>query len=296
MDIQDILQRVGFSLRDDGKFWRAKAFYRDGGNPMSVRISKEDGSFCDFSTNQTGDLKKLVSLAVGSSMAESFDIEKVLPDCVESKKKLVFQNNIDIESIGTLVKSYKYFLDRGVSKETLDTFGARLALSGKMYKRIIFPIYDMDLNVVGVSGRSVIGSPIKWKHMGLKRNWAYPIHLNRPIIQQSKTLILVEGISDVLALWDVGIKNVFCLFGTKMMPFLISEIIKLSPKKILLATNNEPDNFDIGAKAAQEIQRKLSVFFSPSVTSIALPYKKDFSDQTKEENLRWKEQYLPIWQ
>lgn len=290
MNVKEALEELGYKLRDDGGFYRAKAIYRDGGNPLSLRINKLNGSFVDFSSGESGSFQKLVSLTlrcpeadVPSSFAGRIEFIR------EEKESLKFIKKFKLDDIGTLVESYKYFLDRGVSKETLKLFGAKLALSGKMYRRIIFPIYDESKDIIGISGRAVDEDrEPKWKHLGSKRNFLYPLFLNRDVIKRSRRIVLVEGISDIITLWDIGIQDTLCLFGTSMSAKLLNLILKINPTEIIISTNNEPDNFDIGLEAAKKIEAKLSVFFSPSVISIKLPFKKDFSAQSQEENLKWK--------
>jgi len=162
-------------------------------------------------------------------------------------------------------------------------------LSGKLCRRVVFPIYEPSGGVLGFAGRCIFpDNEIPWKLLGSKKDWSFPLYLSEEFIKAEKEVILVESIGDCLALWDAGIKNVLCLFGIKLLKGVKQEIIRLSPKKVYISTNNEPDNHSRGNEAAKSIYKDLTMFFSEDNLEIKLPPKKDFGDCTKEEILNWK--------
>jgi hypothetical protein len=80
----------------------------------------------------------------------------------------------------------------------------------------------------------------------------------------------------MLALWEVGIRNVLVLFGVKISKRLIAELIELNPEEIYVSLNNEPENNNIGNNAAEKISEKLACIFDK--VSVELPLHGDFSD------------------
>lgn len=164
-----------------------------------------------------------------------------------------------------------------------------MATQGKMNQRYVFPVYSLQNRIVGFAGRAIYQQKLPtWKLIGGKLNWLYPCHLNRTTIIKKKEVILVEGISDVLSFFEAGIENVMCIFGTKLSNKLLCYLLSLNLNKIIIATNNEPDNESIGNKAAVEIREKLvPSYYSEKSVIIKLPPVKDFNLMTKQQILEW---------
>lgn len=292
-EIYQILTDLGYSLRQDGKFYRAKPIYRDSGNPMSLRINKTTGKFIDFSAGYTGSFEDLIALTTNEKDPEK--IKEFLKtknfsfaEKVEKPKvKVMAERIFPEEMLLRLLPQFDFFLKKGISRETLKTFEAGCAHGGKLLRRIVFNIRNKNNQIIGFSGRTIL-NPIpegvpKWKHISSKSNFLYPLHLNREIIKEKREVILVESIGDILALWESGIKNVLCLFGVSLSSKLTNEIVVLNPNKIILATNNEVNNNSIGNDAAIKIKNKLNKLFDEQNIIIKLPVKKDFGDMLEQD-------------
>ena len=103
---------------------------------------------------------------------------------------------------------------RGISVKTLRYFGAFYANGGdeKLQDRIFFPITNVANKVQVFVGRHVLSQ-------GNPRYLNYPAGITMPIFPDnfevpSTTAVLVEGMFDMLNLYDKGITNVCCTFGT----------------------------------------------------------------------------------
>ena len=139
-----------------------------------------------------------------------------------------------------LKKDHSYWINRGVSQETLNLFLGGVADNGKMKNRYVFPIFNAKNNIIGFSGRDITNlSKIKWKHIGEKTEFVYPLFVNSEIIQQQKEIILVESIGDMLSLWQAGVKNTLVTFGTSLSLAILNYSLKLDPKKIYISLNND---------------------------------------------------------
>jgi len=116
---------------------------------------------------------------------------------------------------------------RGISSQTLKHFEAFYTHSvEKLADRIIFPIKDITGKTVVYVGRHTLSN-------GNPRYLNYPSKVQLPVFPPQvpaghKSLVLVEGIFDMLNLYDKGLKNVTCTFGTntlqadtklKLLPF-----------------------------------------------------------------------------
>jgi DNA primase len=195
------------------------------------------------------------------------------------------------EILKRLLPQFDFFKGRKISVETLKEFEAGMAHSGKLNKRICVPVYDRHNRIVGFAGRWLKETPLgnvpKWKLLGYKVDWLYPSHLNDALLREKREVIIVESIGDVLALWEAGIKNVLCIFGTSMSAKQFSYVLGLDPKKIIIATNNDVDNDSEGQRAAGKIAIKLNKQFDSAEIVVALPPKKDFGMMASDEIRQW---------
>ncbi len=294
--VKDILIKTGYKLTDEGKFWKTTAHYRNGKNPTSLSISKKTGWYWDFSAGHHGPPEELVKLVNGNADISSFAGYVPIPDIVKIRVAKTFSKDI----LKHLLPDYDLFLERGISEETLREFEAGLAHAGKLNRRICFPIYNRQGKIHGFTGRWYTNDlpnsehkiP-KWKHYGQKLNFIYPCHLNDSILREKKRVIIVESIGDVLSLWEAGIKEIVCSFGTSLSTKLINYIIGIDPTEIIISTNNDtavedtPEQEQKGPAAARRMRKKLAKFFSADKIFISLPPKKDFGEMSKVEIKRW---------
>lgn len=301
----DILVELGYSPMDRGKEWRMRPLYRPSDNNTSLCVFKDNGFFVDYgSANLTGSFTHLVQLTLGlkqTSQAQDFlkekgfDAKEIAPvvESVRIKTPRIYNRSI----LMNLLPDWKFFLSRGISKDTLRTFEVGLAHSGKMRLRLCAPVYDEHGRIYGFWGRWHEEKPPrdeipKYKIIGPKQDFVYPRHLAHNEIRASGKVILVEGPSDVLFCWENGIKNVLCVFGTKLLSGTLKYLISVAPKQIVITTNNEPDNLDafgqpIGNQAAEKIKATLLKYFDEKQVVIHLPPKKDLACLTPEELQKW---------
>ena len=129
----------------------------------------------------------------------------------------------------------------------------------------------------------------KWKHIGQVHDWVYPAYLNNEIIKKEKKVILVESIGDMIALWDVGIKNVLVIFGLNVSSGILNFLLKMDPFYIILALNNDSLKNSAGNKATEKNYKTMLKYFDKNQLVIHLPTKNDFGDMTKKEINSWEE-------
>jgi hypothetical protein len=302
--VRKILQDIGYVLTDNGREFRAKPLYRDSDNDNVLRIWKNSGQWVDFKENKSGSLEELIRLTLKLKTIDEakqwIGSKGIVSNAEEIEKPKALTSQVqyfDKSLLLKLAKNDDYWNNRGISSSTLAPFCGGLASTGKMYNRYTFPIFDNKDNIIGFSGRDVApfsleGRP-KWKHIGDKKEWVYPLKVNLQDIRSRKKIILVESIGDMLALRENGISNSIVTFGLNISAKIIYSLIALNPDKIIVAFNNDSDNNGAGNEAAVVAKNKLLNYFDKSQVSINLPLgAKDFGDLNlfdKSKILEWYE-------
>lgn len=113
---------------------------------------------------------------------------------------------------------------RNISEKTLKIWQAFTWNVPKFEGRIIFPIRDITGKTVALLGRKISGMTDKY--------YIYPQGVEMPFCPAkvkpiNNRVILVEGIFDALNLWDNGLKNTVCCFGTQQMNWVKLSLLKL---------------------------------------------------------------------
>lgn len=142
---------------------------------------------------------------------------------------------------------------RGISSSTLKQFGAFFTTQvEKMEDRIIFPIKSITGKTEVYVGRHVLSN-------GNPRYLNYPSGVPIPLFpasvpKGSRSMVLVEGLFDMLNLYDKGLDNAVVCFGTntlqkdtkqKLLPFRAQGVVKIY---IMF------DGDEAGSKAAKHLK------------------------------------------
>jgi DNA primase len=142
---------------------------------------------------------------------------------------------------------------RGVSSNTLKRFEAFYTMQvEKLTDRIIFPIKD-------ITGKTQVFVARHMLSNGNPRYVNYPRGVTMPLYPPKvpaghRSLVLVEGIFDMLNLYDKGLENVACTFGTNTLQ--ADTKLKLFPFKAQGVTHIYLlfDGDEAGEKAAKAIK------------------------------------------
>lgn len=245
MNVEDILKSEGIYYIPKGRDFVVKCLNpeHDDSNP-SMRIDQITGIFNCFSCEYKGNLFKHFG-----HKPNALDMKR------ENLKRKI--QSVRAASVGLpLPKGAVPYSGnwRGISSETYQRFEAFLseyAEDGKrnvFSSRIVFPIKDITGNICGFVGRHTgDGTP---KYLNQPAGVKLPLFPQVQPIQGS--VMLVEGIYDMLNLHDKGITNVMCCFGVKNVSeekLTILQMQGVSNIDIFL------DNDDAGQKGAEEIER-----------------------------------------
>lgn len=206
-------------------------------NP-SMRIDKISGIFNCFACGFKGNIFQLYG-------------EKA--NYMQIKRELLKQKIRDkrADSIGlTMPKGFMPYVGnwRDISPETYKKFKAFQHANAPYASRIVFPITDISGRIVGFNGRHTSG--------GVPKYMISPPGAKLPLFPAvtpiRSTVILVEGIFDMLNLHDKGLTNAVCCFGTKNVNEDKLRILKISgvTKIDIFFDGDEP-----GQKAAEAIKK-----------------------------------------
>jgi 5S rRNA maturation endonuclease (ribonuclease M5) len=281
----EVLKELGYNLKRFGNAYRSNAVYRDGNNPNALCIY-ENGLFVDYVTGEKGNIEKLIQLTL--KFEQPAEVKKWIQNKVTNlpvttpekptvKTVKTFPKD---ETLLSLLPVHDYWVNRGISVNTLTSFKGGLVKEGRMKDRYCFPIFNSKEEIIGLSGRLVVQNDKapKWKHLGEKTEWKFPLFLNFPLLKDKKEVILVESIGDGLSLWECGIQNFIVTFGVDISISLLNLLLALDPNKIIIALNNDSQNNSVGNVASEKLVKKLTKYFDTNQVKINLPKLKDFNE------------------
>lgn len=151
-------------------------------------------------------------------------------------------------ALGGNVSLNKLLLSKKYSTDTLIKLGLINEHDGyinDIFKyRIMFPIHDLDGNVVGFTGR-IYENNDQAKYINSKESVIFKkgqilfnYHRAKSEIKRKKEVILVEGNMDAIRMYSSGIKNVLALMGTSLTKEQVSIIKSLRANIILMFDND----------------------------------------------------------
>jgi len=293
-----MLYELGYTnITENHKEYRTRPIYRDSDNNTVLCVNKKNGRFVDFARNISGSFDDLVriTLDLKDVTAAKTWVSKRGPSFtsqLEPKPEVKMPKRFSNRSLMKLSPDHGYWTNRGVTEYSVSEFKGGVVREGKMANRYVFPIFDAKNKIVGFSGRDLLSSSRrpKWKLIGDKSQWKYPLFLNYQIIKQQKKAIVVESIGDLLALWDTGVKNVVVSFGLDIGPALINTFIRFDLDQVIISFNNDSEDNSAGNRAAEKAERKLLRHLDPHQVKVILPTHDDFGEMSKEEILDWAKQ------
>ena len=240
MKVVDLLQERKLDFKVSGRDFLIGCLNpeHDDKNP-SMRIDKITGIFNCFSCEFKGNIFKLYG-----APSNLLDIKRQrLKDSIEEKRS---------SSVGLpFPKGHTPYIGnwRNIKPETYKHFEAFLHHETQFVGRVVFPIRDITGKIVAFNGRHMTLSE-KLKYM------IYPPHATLPLYPSSVKpikgrIILVEGIFDMVNLFDKGLSNVICCFGTNNVDMDKLSIIKMQD---IMGVDIVFDGDDPGQKAAENVR------------------------------------------
>jgi len=216
MRVDELLQEKRIDFKVSGQDFVVKCLNPDheDTNP-SMRIDSITGIFNCFSCGFKGNLFTHFGAA-----ANFLEIKRQkLKTSIEEKRSA---------SVGfEFPKGFQPYKGnwRGIQPETYKHFDAFMHHDSQFNGRIVFPIRDITGKVVAFNGRHMTMTEIP-KYL------IYPPQAKLPLYPSNikaikGRVILVEGIFDMVNLWDKGLTNAVCCFGTKNIDIEKLSILKM---------------------------------------------------------------------
>lgn len=157
---------------------------------------------------------------------------------------------------------------RGMKRETIQHFGITYAkvypITNKqgehinLYNRIIFPIIYRN-KTVGASLRRTQPGTAKWFHVPRGINMG-DILYNYDNIEPFNDVYVVEGITDVLKLYDVGVTNVVCTFGANLTKHQENLLLQVAETIILCYDGDKAGKSGMD-KINKSMKHKVNLFY-----------------------------------
>ena len=157
------------------------------------------------------------------------------------------KDSIKLFSVGFAPESSKFLLNtiksNGYDREVLEKSGlfgySKSEFFDRFRSRIMFPIWNSSSKIVGFGGR-VFASEDPAKYMNSpetplykKSDIFYGLHNARNAIRKNGYAILVEGYTDVIQLYQNGIKNCVAVSGTAFSERHVSQMKRFCSKALL---------------------------------------------------------------
>lgn len=216
--VLDLLNKYQIPFKVSGKDYVTKCFNpeHEDRNP-SFRIDKLTGVAHCFSCGYKVNIFRHFGVLTNSNSIKVAKLKQKLKDLNVSLNGVEFPYD--------MIPFNKPF--RGISAQTMRKFGAFYTNHSDFVDRVFFPISDIRGRNLVFVGRHTMsnGNPRYLNVPGGATMPVFPENLNI----KTRSIVLVEGIFDLLNVYDKGLKNVVCTFGTSTL--LKDTAVKLLPFK-----------------------------------------------------------------
>ena len=197
--------------------------------------------------------------------------------------RLGYSYNKDI-SLHEYLKKLSY-TDEEILKSNVCKLDKNKNIKDFFYKRLIFPITNINGKVVGFGGRVLDESNPKYinspeSHYFKKRSMLYNLNLAKNSAREKKNILICEGYMDVISLYQNNIKSVVAPLGTSFTQEQLELSWKYTNKPTIMF-----DGDDAGVRASYKAAVMSLPFLIPnkSLQFISLPKNND-PDSFLEKN------------
>ena len=204
MRVDELLQEQGIQYKISGQVYVVKCLNpeHEDTNP-SMRIDRISGIMNCFSCNFKGNLFK------------HFGAEASFLEIKRQKLRESILKSRSVKVGLTFPKGFVPYMGnwRAIKLDTYKHFEAFTHHDAQFIGRVVFPIRDITGKVVAFIGRHQDVTMVP-KYLIYPPQVELPLFPPKPITIKG-SVILVEGIYDMINLYDKGLANVVCAFGIK---------------------------------------------------------------------------------
>jgi len=284
--IRDVLARYGHLNRlKEGRNGRltGPCPIHGGKSPTAFNVDTEKGIFNCFSECGGGNVIDLVMKlegcdvrAAGEKLCSWFNLsferkkagteksasvsQKTTPKAAVPEHQPEHQEeggNAPLErGLQNLNQDHPYLFERGLTVETIKTFGLGYCTRGIMRGRIAIPIHDAAGKLVAYAGRALSEEQVeaegKYKlPRGFEKSREL-YNLNRSRESAASGLIVVEGFFDAMHVSQAGFRNVVALMGSTLSEHQEHLLSGATDRLVLMFDGDES-----GEKCVREFYRRL---------------------------------------
>ncbi len=206
------------------------------------------------------------------------DLQDLPPEATPEKvaQKVEENRHIDKHKLSILMPD-TYFRGRGISENILakHRVGYWQKTATFMDRRAVVPVFDVNNNLVGFTGRVImsdeeLGSSdhAKWVHgrdfvtrkAGTFKKTSILYNLNncKDSVTRSSRIYIVEGPIDVWKMEQAGISNVVATLGLSISFEQIQLLVRFGVKDVVLCYDND----DAGDLASKRVKEQIKDYFN----------------------------------
>lgn len=137
-----------------------------------------------------------------------------------------------------------FFQEKNITPKLLEKAGLALynqkknSYYDRFRGRIIFPIFSLTGRVVGFGGRTIFDDDPKYLNspdtpVYSKGKLLYGLNFCKESIREKGEMLLVEGYTDFISLYQAGIKNVAASLGTSLTSDQVSLALRFAPRIVV---------------------------------------------------------------
>lgn len=200
------------------------------------------------SCGKKGNFRQLYRAVTGKPFTKDMKLDPIALS-KELEKGLKYQDEedsigIDISDIEIdysdedQIQYIQYFIDRGLSPETLRIFEIGYS---KLKERIVIPVRDAQYKLVGFIGRAIhdYQEPRYLYNTGFKRA---EVLFNLQNAKKHNSCIVVEGSVDAMFVHQAGFPNVVATLGARVSPKQLSMLKKYFDEITVFSDNDDAGN------------------------------------------------------
>ena len=204
--------------------------------------------------------------------------KEALQYCVDRNITQKILSDFNIGYSPDFDKLIQYLLSKGYKKEDIYRSGVAIendgVLKDRFANRLVFPITDLNGNVVAFSGRIIEKSDMA-KYVNspetevfIKGSTLYNYSNALPFIKKEKKMYICEGFMDCIALCRVGISNAVALMGTAFTKEHLKLFKYLGVEIVLTLDADDPGNINANKLANELLDLEVNVKVVPSYKDV----------------------------